>query len=144
MAAPNSPAKKILVVEDEADVRVYLSRVLEENGFRVGSAADGAAALREVEKERPDVIMLDLSMPETSGVRFYRNLKERPELRDIPVIFVTGITGPGGSKDTERFYNAQRQVPPPDAFIGKPIDPEELVATVKKLIGERKPAAASA
>jgi CheY-like chemotaxis protein len=134
--------KKVLVVDDESDVRVYLSRLLEENGFRATCAANGEEALRAVEKERPDLITLDLSMPETSGVRFYQTLKSRPDFADIPVVLVTGVTGPGGPRDTERFYNTRRQVPPPDGFIAKPVDPEEMLQLVRKLTtGQRKESA---
>jgi CheY-like chemotaxis protein len=128
-----SDNKKVLVVDDERDVCVYLSRLLEENGFRVTCASNGEEALRAVEKDRPDLITLDLSMPETSGVRFYQTLKSRPDCADIPVVLVTGVTGPGGSRDTEHFYNTRRQVPPPDGFIAKPVDPEEMLRLVKKL-----------
>jgi CheY-like chemotaxis protein len=140
MAADANRAKKILVVDDEKDVCVYLGRLFQENGYSVSCAANGNEALLEVEKSRPDLITLDLSMPETTGVRFYRELKARPELSGIPVVFVTGITGVGGSRDTEKFYNTRRQVPPPDAFIAKPIDPDEMLEVVRKLTtpGERQ------
>jgi CheY-like chemotaxis protein len=128
-----SDSKKVLVVDDEADVRIYLSRLFEENGFRTACASNGEEALPAVEKERPDLITLDLSMPQTSGVRFYQALKSRPDLAGIPVVLVTGVTGPGGPRDTERFYNTRRQIPPPDGFIAKPIDPEEILQLAKKL-----------
>lgn len=126
--------KKILVIDDEPDMCAYLSRLFRENGFSVTAAAEGAAALEAVEKDKPDLITLDLSMPETSGVRFYREIKARPDLSRIPVIFITGITGPGGSRDTERFYATRRRAPAPDGFIAKPIDPQEVLALVKKLV----------
>ncbi len=128
-----SNTKKVLVVDDEKDVCVYLSRLFEENGFRAACAADGDQALEAVEKDKPDLITLDLSMPKTSGVRFYQTLKSRPDLAGIPVVMVTGVTGPGGSRDTEHFYSTRRQVPPPDGFIAKPIDPEEMLQLARKL-----------
>jgi len=76
-------------------------------------------------------------MPHTSGVRFYREIKSRSEFSSIPVIFVTGITGPTGSAaDTERFYASRRQMPPPDAFVAKPIDPEEMLGLVRRLLSK--------
>lgn len=130
-------AKKILVVDDEPDICVYLSRLLEDHGYAVRCAADGDQAMQAVEQDKPDLITLDLSMPHTSGVRFYRELKARPELSSIPVIFVTGITGPTGSPaDTERFYAGRKQIPPPDAFVAKPIDPEEILQLVSRLLAE--------
>jgi len=128
-----SNTKKVLVVDDEKDVCVYLSRLFEENGFRAACAGDGEEALRAVEKEKPDLITLDLSMPKTSGVRFYQTLKSRPDLAGIPVVMVTGVTGQGGSRDTERFYSTRKQVPPPDGFVAKPIDPEEMLQLARKL-----------
>ena len=127
--------KKILVVDDEDDVRIYLSRLFQEHGFLVSCAGDGEEALRAVETERPDLITLDLSMPETSGAKFYRNIKTRPDLSNIPVVLVTGVTGPGGSRDTEHFFSMRSHVPPPDGFIAKPIDREEMIALAKKLTG---------
>jgi len=135
-------SKKVLVVDDEKDICLYLSRLFEENGFRAACAADGEEALRAVETERPDLITLDLSMPKTSGVRFYQTLKARPDLAGIPVVLVTGVTGPGGPRDTERFYNTRKQEPPPDGFIAKPIDPQEMLGLARKLTsGQRQKSA---
>jgi len=132
--------KKILVVDDEQDVCTYLGRLLEENGYSVTFASDGNEAMQQVERERPDLITLDLSMPNKSGVRFYREMKANAGLSAIPVVLVTGVTGPGGPADTERFYRTRHQVPPPEGFVAKPVDREEMVAVVSRLIGpgERK------
>jgi CheY-like chemotaxis protein len=129
--------KKILVVDDEPDVCVYLARLLEEHGYSVACAADGNEATRQIEREKPDLIALDLSMPNKSGVRFYRELRSNPQLQGVRVIFVTGVTGPGGPESTERFYSTRRQVPPPDGFVPKPIDPEEMLKLVDRLLGEQ-------
>jgi CheY-like chemotaxis protein len=84
------------------------------------------------------VITLDLSMPHKSGVRFYREMKSDETLRRIPVVLVTGVTGPGGNAgDTARFYRTRRHVPPPEGFIPKPVDPEEMLSLVKRLVGVR-------
>jgi CheY-like chemotaxis protein len=132
-------SNKILVVDDEEDVRVYLSRLFRENGYSVTSAADGNEAAAAVAKDRPDLITLDLSMPHTSGVRFYRDIRADRSLSGIPIVMVTGVTGLGGSsKDTERFYSTRRNTPPPDGFVAKPVDPEEILALVKRLIGGRE------
>ncbi len=133
MEAVSRP-KKILVVDDEPDVCAYLSRLFRDNGYDTSSAADGAEALEMVRRQRPDLITLDLSMPNKSGVRFYRDIKSAPEYVAIPVVFVTAVTGPGGDSGvTERFYSSRRQVPPPDGFVAKPVDPEEMLQLVKKL-----------
>jgi CheY-like chemotaxis protein len=131
-------AAKILVVDDEPDVRVYLSRLFRENGYAVDCASDGEEAAAAVARERPDLITLDLSMPNKSGVRFYREMKSDESLRGIPVVLVTGVTGLGGSsEDTARFYSTRRHVPPPEGFVPKPVDQDEILAVVKRLIGVR-------
>jgi CheY-like chemotaxis protein len=126
--------KKILVVDDEQDVRIYLSRIFQENGYAVTCATDGEEAIKTLEADRPNLITLDLSMPNKSGVKFYREIKSRAEFNGIPVVFVTGVTGPGGATDTKHFYATRHQVPPPDGFVAKPVDPVEIVGVVKKLI----------
>ena len=112
--------KKILIVDDEEDVRIYLSRIFQEHGYVVSCAGDGEQALESLPKEKPDLITLDLSMPNKSGVRFYREIKSNPEFSGIRVVFVTGVTGPGGPGDTQRFYATRHQVQPPDGFVAKP------------------------
>lgn len=127
---------KILIVDDEQDVCTYLSRLFRENGYIVACAKDGDEATAAVAQQRPDLITLDLSMPNKSGVRFYRELKSDEALRRIPVVMVTGVTGPGGNpQDTARFYSTRRHVPPPEGFVPKPIDPEEILALIQRLIG---------
>jgi CheY-like chemotaxis protein len=134
-----NPPQKILIVDDEQDVRVYLSRLFHENGYEATCAEDGDEATAALARERPDLITLDLSMPNKSGVRFYRELKSDESLRRIPVVLVTGVTGPGGNPaDTERFYKTRRSVPPPEGFVPKPVDPEEMLSLVKRLLGVRE------
>ena len=86
--------------------------------------------LNQVKESRPDVITLDISMPEKSGVRLYRDMKESDEWKSIPIIIVTGISG-----DFERFISTRRQVPPPEGYISKPIEEKEILDLVKKLAG---------
>ncbi|MBI4875394.1 MAG: response regulator [Acidobacteria bacterium] len=128
--------KKILVVDDEEDVCTYLGRLFREHGYAVAFAADGNQALAEVEKDKPDLVTLDLSMPGKSGVKFYREIKARPDLSGVAVVMVTGVTGLGGNPaDTERFYRTRHQAPPPEGFVAKPIDRDEILAVVNRLIG---------
>lgn len=122
-------AKTILVVDDEPDTRTYLTTVLEDNGFATVAAADGTEALKKVEESRPDLIALDISMPEKSGVAVYRTLKEDDGLKSIPVIIITGV-----SDDFEKFISSRRQVPPPEGYISKPVDVEELLGKVNELL----------
>ena len=126
--------KRVLVVDDEPDVCIYLSKLLEEHGYETACAGDGAEAMARVEADKPDLITLDLSMPNKSGVRFYQEIRSRSGFDTIPVILVTGVTGMGDSGATKRFYSTRRQVPPPDGFLAKPIDPDEMLGLIRKLI----------
>ena len=122
-------AKTVLVVDDDPDARDYLSTVLEDNGFTATTANDGAQAIASFEQQVPDLIALDISMPEKSGVAVYRKLREDERLKHVPVIMVTGV-----SEEFERFISTRRQVPPPDGYISKPVDAEEFVRKVRELL----------
>ena len=123
--------KKILVVDDEPDIVTYLTTLLEDNGYATRSAKDGQEALASIEEALPDLVTLDITMPEKSGVRFYRDLKENEARRHVPVIMVTGVMA-----EFEGFISSRRQVPPPEGYLSKPIDPHELLTRVRDLIGD--------
>jgi len=122
--------KTILIVEDEPDTVTYLSTLLEDAGYSTVAAGDGDQALERVKAGRPDLITLDITMPNKSGVRFYRDMKESDEWKGIPIIIVTGI-----STDFEKFISTRRQVPPPEGYLSKPIDKEQMLALIKQHIG---------
>lgn len=132
--------KRILVVDDEKDIQVFITKMLEQKGYAVTCAADGEEAHAAIENDRPDLITLDMSMPNKSGIKFYRELKNNPACSAIPVVVVTGITGQGGSNDTERFLNSRGSIPPPEAFVSKPIDEAELTGAVGDLLDQKKAA----
>ena len=85
--------KDILVVDDEPDVAEFMRDLLEDNGYRVRVAGDGAEALEMILAEKPDLILLDLQMPEETGTGLYRKLHARSDLKRIPVIVVSGLAG---------------------------------------------------
>lgn len=123
-------AKTVLVVDDDPDAREFLSTVLQDNGLCVTTANDGAEAIAMIEQSPPDLVALDITMPEKSGVAVYRRLKEDDQLKTIPVIVVTGI-----SDDFKKFISSRRQVPPPEGYISKPVDHEQFLKMVKGLLG---------
>jgi CheY-like chemotaxis protein len=120
--------KTILVVDDEPDTRAFLTTLLEDNGFETITASNGQEALASVEKSLPDMISLDVTMPEKSGVRLYRELRENDAYKDIPIVIVTGVSG-----EFERFISTRSQVPPPDGYVPKPIDQARYVQLAKEL-----------
>jgi len=119
--------KRALVVDDEADVRAYLGALLEDIGFEVLMAEDGLKGIEAARKEKPDLITLDISMPEQSGVRTYRQLKTDDDLKSIPVFIITGF-----SERMSTYLKKLAGFPFPEGFVNKPIEPEAL----KKLIME--------
>jgi CheY-like chemotaxis protein len=120
--------KTILIVDDEPDVCTYISTLLEDHGYTTISAKDGEEALGKLQAVSPALITLDISMPEKSGVRLYREIKEDPRWKKIPIIIITGI-----SDDFQKFISTRRQVPPPEGYLSKPINPEEILELIQKL-----------
>jgi len=121
-------AKRILIVDDEQDIRTYLSTLLEDQGFETVLAKDGEEAMRQVQSVSPDLITLDISMPEKSGVKFFREMKSDERWKKIPIIIVTGV-----SEDFKKFISSRHQVPAPEGFLSKPINQEEILKLVKEL-----------
>ena len=135
MGAQQGGRKKILVLDDEPNVVAYLETLLQDNGYDTVSAGNGREGMEKARSEKPDLITLDISMPEESGIRFYRELKEDPELAGIPVVIVTGVTGYGYKpEDFEKFISSRKRIPPPDGFVPKPIERDELLKGVTALL----------
>jgi CheY-like chemotaxis protein len=122
--------KTVLVVDDDPDARDFFTTVLEDNGYAVVQAADGNEALARLAEGLPDLVTLDITMPEKSGVGVYRKLREEEEYKGIPVIIITGV-----SDDFKQFISTRRQVPPPNGYLPKPIEAEDLVRLVGELVG---------
>ena len=123
-----APRKKILIVDDEEDIRLYLSTLLGDRGYETVLAKDGEEAWKQVEANSPDLITLDISMPEKSGIKFYREMKADERWKKIPVIIVTGV-----SEDMRKFLSSRHQVPPPDGYLAKPVNREEIMSLIQKL-----------
>ena len=124
-----STAKRILIVDDEPDVVAYLSTLLEDNGFQVIAAVNGKDGMEKAKAEHPALVLLDISMPEESGVRMFRNLQEDAQTSDIPVIMVTGV-----SHDFKRFIETRKHVHAPAAYFDKPPDKDELLTKINQIL----------
>ena len=120
---------KILIVDDEPDVIAYLRTLLEDNGFQVVTAANGKEGMLKAKSEQPALILLDVSMPEESGVRMFRNLQDNSGTAHIPVIIITGV-----SHDFKRFIETRKQVHAPAGYFDKPPDREQLLAKIKEVL----------
>jgi twitching motility two-component system response regulator PilH len=122
-------AKTVLVVDDDPDARDFLTTVLNDNGIATTTAEDGAEALEKIEQDPPDLVALDITMPEKSGVAVYRKLRQDDRFMSIPVIIITGV-----SDDFEKFISTRRHVPPPEGYISKPVDHEQFLTMVTDLL----------
>lgn len=122
-------AKKILIVDDEADTLTYLKTLLEDHGYQTSTANDGDVALSMAQTAPPDLITLDIIMPRETGVKFYRHLSKDPHLAKIPVIIISGV------KEYKNLFAQSHSAPKPFAFLEKPYDKDELLAKVKEAIG---------
>jgi CheY-like chemotaxis protein len=127
-----SARKTILIVEDEPDEVSYLGALFEDNGFGVITAVNGQDGFEKAKSQHPDLITLDISMPEESGVRMFRDLQNDPDTSGIPVIIITGIT-----HDFKRFLETRKQVRPPDGYFDKPPDREQLLAKINEILGAK-------
>ncbi len=127
-----SDKKTILIVDDEPDVRTFLRSLFADHGYETIEAADGAEGMSLARSRSPDLITLDITMPGQTGVRSYRQLKGDPELARIPVVIVTAVGEP-----MEQFLKTRKQVPDPEGFMAKPIDPDKLLQMVAELVGGR-------
>ena len=122
--------KRILVVDDEADVRNFLKAALLEAGFEVITAEDGNLALEEVKKQLPDLISLDLVMPKKSGAKFYHELTKKKEWSKIPIIIVTGHA----HDDLGKADLKDLTMSGPGVYLEKPVKPNNYIAAVKNIL----------
>lgn len=147
-------AKKVLVVDDDANTVKFLTAALELNGYETMSATNGQEGLEKIKDERPDLVLLDVMMPKKTGFVLFKQLRRDESYHGIPVIMLTGVAEvlenlDAQSGDThERPYDDLREkmrktilemkeegLVKPEAFIDKPINPELVIAKVRELIG---------
>ena len=114
--------KKILVIDDDLNVRDYLVSLFEDNGYEVCVAGDTKEGIKQAKAQIPDLITLDIEMPGEWGPRFYRQLTQEKELKNIPVIVISGLSG--------HQYAVVKAV----ASISKPFDREELLKLVEETL----------
>jgi len=116
--------KKIMVVDDDPDIVDYLVTVFRDRGYETCSAGGGVEATEVLLRENPDLITLDLEMPEEWGPRFSRRVARLPEYRNIPIIVISGLPG------------IHMAIPKAVATVRKPFDPAEVLQLVETAIGQ--------
>jgi CheY-like chemotaxis protein len=128
-------AKKVLIVDDEPDAVDFSKEVLEGEGYVVVTASDGSRGLAAMRRENPDLVVLDVQMPDMDGFEVFQEMKKDESLKSIPVVMLTGIrekVGIGFSADEMKDYMGER----PTEYIEKPIDPARLRDAVNKILGQ--------
>lgn len=125
-------ASRVLVVDDDEAVRTLASWQLESDGFAVDQAADGAEALGAIAAARPDLVVLDLTMPGVGGLDVLRRVRTAPATESLPVIVLSGRSG-----ETDRIVGLDLGA---DDYLVKPFSPGELAARVRSVLRRARPA----
>ena len=118
--------QKILVADDEEDIRLIIKFALEDKGYKVITAADGAEAVAIADKEKIDLIILDAAMPKMDGYEACRKLKKDAKTKDIPVIFLTAIDLQKDKLKSQRVGALK--------FIAKPFEIEALLEEIASIL----------
>ncbi len=115
--------KRILIVDDDPNILDYLEALFNDNGYEAFTARDAKEGLQIAMEKKPDLITLDIEMPGDWGPRFYRQMIQEKELKNVPVIVISGLSGNSYA------------IPKAIASVKKPFDREELLSIVKDAIG---------
>jgi CheY-like chemotaxis protein len=124
-----------MVVEDDLHMRIFITTVLETSGYNATATRDGREGIKKAREAPPDLIILDVMMPEEGGVSMYRQLKADDKLRGVPVIMLSGV-------DSKSFLHSLRMMniglqdplPDPEAFVEKPPKAENLLKIIERLL----------
>ena len=128
-------AKRVMVVDDDPDIRLFTVSVLEESGYTAMEAANGEEGEQMIRDNPPDLVILDVLMPKESGIRLFRRLKTDPDLKGIPVVMVSGIAEKSFRRSQKVLTEFGGQpVPEPNAYLEKPVGPEELAETIRRVL----------
>jgi two-component system, OmpR family, response regulator VicR len=125
------PKRKVLCVEDEPDMIELVRLILEREGFEVVGAVGGQEGLEAVRREKPDLILLDLMMPDMDGWEVYRQVRADPKLKQTPVIVVTAK-----AQSIDKVLGLH--IAKVDDYVTKPFGPQELLWSVEKVFAARR------
>lgn len=128
--------KKILIIDDEADTRIFMSNLFSSHGYKSIYAENRAEGLEKAIAEKPMVIIIDMMMPGKGGIQLYRDLKREEKLNKVPVIMLSTI-------DKNTFFKIQGMGPSrlgagmhaPEIYLQKPHEAEELLTIIRKISG---------
>jgi two-component system alkaline phosphatase synthesis response regulator PhoP len=126
-------AKKILLVDDDPDLVNAVRMILEAKNFEVAAAYGGVEGLQRARTENPDLIVLDVMMPDKDGYAVCKELKSDPQLSRIPVLLLTAVVS---HISTTRFTQQMGLETEADDYIDKPVEPEVLVKRIETLLSK--------
>jgi len=127
--------KAVLIVDDDPDIILYVSTILEKIGCYISGAKNGEEAMNKIKQNRPDLIIMDVVMPLLSGVKLYRDLKVSENYKNIPIIMLSGISKQTFLDSQEALSEFTDQpIPEPSAYVEKPLEPEKFTQIVQKFI----------
>jgi two-component system alkaline phosphatase synthesis response regulator PhoP len=127
-------AKKILIVDDEPDLVEAVAIILESKGYAVAKAYGGVEGLKKVRTENPDLIVLDVMMPDKDGYAVCKELKADAKYRSIPILLLTAVVS---NILTSRYTQEMGMETEADDFVDKPVEPQELIKRVERLLSLR-------
>ena len=145
LVVPERPARrmrplegyKILVIDDEPDIRVYLGKIFKDQGCLVTEAPDANQGMRAIKADRPDLVTLDLILPYMTGEKLYWELRKDERTADLPVVIVSGYAAVDSPRIDFFGFLAEKRLPQPNGFLEKPVDPEKLIETVQAVLLEK-------
>jgi DNA-binding response OmpR family regulator len=127
--------KTIIIIEGEPDIRDYLTAVLEDKGYTICTVRENKNVIDAVRSHNPDLIILDIMMPQRSGISIYKELRTTHDMSSIPIAMLSGISQESDlMRDTFHAYLLNESIPPPDGFIEKPLKIPSLEKTIELLI----------
>ena len=119
------PIQKVLIVDDSKTETMFLTDILQKNGYVVSSAENAEEAFKRLEEQKPDLILMDVVMPGQNGFQLTRAINRTPEYADIPIVMCTSK-----NQETDRVWGIRQGA---RDYITKPVDSSELFAKIKAL-----------
>jgi DNA-binding response OmpR family regulator len=132
--AKDGAVPSVAIVDDEEDITTYLRIALEDAGYRVVTINAAAGAVALLENEKPDLICLDLLMPEQTGASIYAELKGHPRLGSVPILILSGLAD---REELPSLLHEAGSLPEPADFIEKPVDIRAFLGVVERVLGRQ-------
>jgi len=131
--------QKIMIIDDEPDIRVYLAAAAEDNGFEPLTLGAEESVINIIADKKPDLIVLDIMMPMRSGISIYKEIRISPSIWHIPIILISGMDSLSDFMENgfRKLINDDR-ISLPNGFIEKPIDIDVLFKKIKFLLGTKQ------